>query len=69
MPPSIDELEKRLRLRAKDSEEKIRIRIEKAADEIRYSTDFDTIILNDDIELAKEEAAKKILEFLNDKNL
>ena len=65
MPPSIDELEKRLRLRAKDSEEKIQIRIEKADDEIRYATDFDTIILNDDIELAKEEAVTTIINFLN----
>jgi guanylate kinase len=69
MPPSIDELKKRLRLRAKDSEEKIQIRIQKAADEIRYATDFDTIILNDDIELAKEEAISAITKFLNNSSL
>lgn len=69
MPPSIKELENRLRLRAKDSEEKIRIRVEKAVEEISYASDFDTIIINDDIESAKSEAVTIILNFLNDKTL
>lgn len=69
MPPSIKELENRLRLRAKDSEEKIKIRVEKAVEEISYASDFDTIIINDDIESAKCEAVAIILNFLNDKTL
>jgi len=65
MPPSIDELENRLRLRAKDSEQKIRIRVEKAVEEIGFARHFDAIIINDDLENAKTEATDIILNFLN----
>lgn len=56
MPPNIEELENRLRGRGTDSNEEIEKRLEKAQEEISYARQFDHIILNDDLELAKEEA-------------
>lgn len=65
MPPSVDELEKRLRFRGKDSEEKIRMRVDKATEEIGFATRFDEVIINDDLETAKEEAINAVTRFLN----
>lgn len=52
LPPSATELEKRLRTRAKDtkeSEETIRFRMEKAADEMTHYSEYDYVIINHDI--------------------
>ena len=65
MPPSVDELEKRLRLRGKDSEEKIRMRVDKAIEEISFASRFDEVIINDDLETAKSEAIAVVTGFLN----
>jgi guanylate kinase len=67
MPPSIEELESRLRLRAKDSDEKIRIRVEKAAEELTDAARFDVIVVNDDLNHAKKRALDTINKFLNQK--
>jgi guanylate kinase len=64
MPPSVAELEKRLNNRGTDTPEKIRIRVEKASDELTLANRFDVIILNDDLELAKKEAVQTISRFL-----
>jgi guanylate kinase len=64
MPPSVAELEKRLRNRGKDSDEKIRMRIEKATEEIRYADKFDSIIINDDLEKARKETLVMVSGFL-----
>ncbi|MBE0674439.1 MAG: guanylate kinase [Bacteroidales bacterium] len=65
MPPNIEELEKRLRLRGKESEEKIRMRVDKAAEEIGYAGRFDEIIINDDLATAQMKALEIIENFLN----
>lgn len=57
MPPSFDELEKRLVLRGKDSMEVIAQRLETARVECGYAERFDHIIVNDDIERAVDEFA------------
>ena len=64
MPPSVEELENRLRNRSTETEEKIRTRIEKAEYEIGFSKDFDVILINDDFKNACDEAEKIILNFL-----
>ena len=51
-PPSIEELEKRLRSRGTDKEEVIIERIKNARRELLRKNDFDHIILNDDVERA-----------------
>lgn len=63
-PPSVEELEKRLRNRQTDSEEKIKERLAKAAEEISYSKNFDVILTNDILEVAKSKAEKLIVDFI-----
>ena len=62
--PSLAEMEKRLRNRKTDSEEKILERIEKAERELAYAKDFDYILINDDLEDAKNEAVEVVSAFL-----
>lgn len=64
MPPSVDELEKRLRARNTESEEKLQMRVEKAENELLLAPQFDAIILNDDLEKSKLEIVELISEFL-----
>ena len=64
-PPSINEMERRLRNRKTDSEEKIKERVAKAEKELKFSKDFDVILVNDDLEKAKKEAYNLVKEFLN----
>ncbi len=63
-PPSIEELEKRLRLRNTDDEESIRKRVKKAEYELQYAKHFDVVIVNDNLEEAKQETLKVVSEFL-----
>jgi len=51
-PPSVDELEKRLRLRGTDSEQVINERVENAKKELSRKNDYDFLIMNDDVERA-----------------
>jgi guanylate kinase len=46
LPPSADELERRLRSRAQDSEEVIRTRMARAADEVSHWSEYDYVIVN-----------------------
>ena len=64
MPPSIEMLEQRLHGRATDSKEEIEKRIAKAEEEIAYARHFDHTILNDDLEVAKNEAEELLNAFL-----
>lgn len=63
-PPSIEELEKRLRGRETDSEEIIQQRLAKATEELAYAPQFDRVIVNDDLEIAQQEVRKAIEQFL-----
>ncbi len=65
MPPSIDELRRRLENRATDAPEVIEQRIGRAQYEISFAEKFDTIVVNDDLTQAKQEAFEKITRFLN----
>jgi guanylate kinase len=56
MPPDEEELERRLRGRATDSDDKIRQRMAKARKEIGRSDRFDHILWNRELETAKKEA-------------
>ena len=66
-PPSVQELKNRLIKRASDDDDKIKIRIEKAEKELSYESDFDTVIINDDLELAKKETIKLVNQFIQAK--
>lgn len=67
-PPSIEEMEKRLRNRKTDSEEKILERITKAERELKFANDFDVILINDKLEIAKKEAFKLVSDFIEIEN-
>ena len=62
--PSLREMEKRLRNRKTDSEEKILERVTKAERELKFAEEFDRILVNDDLDKAKREAYRIVSEFL-----
>ena len=64
MPPSYEELEKRLRARSTESEENILRRLAKAKHELSFADKFDTILVNDKIEEAKKEAYDLVSNFI-----
>jgi guanylate kinase len=64
-PPSIKEMEFRLRNRKTDSEEKINERVAKAEREFGFAKDFDVILVNDDLDIAKKGAIKMVTDFLS----
>lgn len=65
-PPSVEELRKRLIGRATDTPEAIEQRLAKAEYELTFAPQFDSVIVNDDLEIAKQEALKTIKSFLDD---
>lgn len=66
-PPSINELQKRLKKRKTETAEKIAMRVAKASTEMATAPQFDVIIKNDDLEIAKKEAEQIVQEFINKK--
>lgn len=64
MPPSVEELERRLRGRGTDAEEVIAKRIAKAEFELSKATEFDFKVVNDDLQTAVDETAAIITNFL-----
>ncbi|MCT4637520.1 MAG: guanylate kinase [Bacteroidales bacterium] len=62
--PSVEELENRLKGRGTDSDEEIAKRIDKAKYEMTFAKEFDTIIVNDNLEKAYAEAEKSVRSFL-----
>ena len=63
-PPSVEELRKRLVGRATDTAEAIEERLAKAEYEMTFASQFDHIIVNDDLEIAKQETLKIVKAFL-----
>jgi len=63
-PPSIAVLEERLRKRQTDSEEKIQLRIAKAAEEMSHSSAFDHVVVNDNLTVTIEQIEQLILAFI-----
>ena len=55
LPPSLDELERRLRGRGTDSEEVIARRVLGARGEMRHVAEFDYVIINEDLPAALED--------------
>ena len=50
LPPSMQELERRLRARAQDPEDVVQERMRKAQDEISHFEEYDFILINDDLQ-------------------
>lgn len=67
MPPSVNELKDRLIKRGTDTDDKIRMRVEKASSEIALAGEFDRVIVNDDLARACSEIEAAVTGFLNRK--
>ena len=63
-PPSVEELRRRLTGRGTDAPEAVEERLAKAEFELTFAPQFDRIIVNDDLETAKQEALQVIGDFL-----
>ena len=64
-PPSVEELRRRLTGRGTDTAEAIEERLAKAEYELTFASQFDRIIVNDDLDTAKQEALKIVSEFVS----
>jgi guanylate kinase len=64
-PPSVDELKRRLKERSTESEDKINMRIAKAHVELATAPQFDKVIKNYDLDVAKQEAYELVKAFVN----
>ena len=62
MPPSMEELERRLRGRGDTPEDQIKLRLERAVWEMEQRTWYDPVVVNDDAERCAEEILKIIAE-------
>lgn len=65
MPPSIEELRRRLVGRATDAPEVIDERVGKAEYEITFAKDYDCQVINDDLATAIDETRRIISDFVN----
>lgn len=63
-PPSVEELRRRLEHRGTDTPEAIEQRLAKAGYEMTFASQFDHVIVNDDLEKAKQETLRVVSDFL-----
>lgn len=64
-PPSIEELRRRLENRGTETPEVINDRIARAEFELGFASQFDKVVVNDDLEVAKAETLQIIKDFIN----
>jgi len=64
-PPSVEELERRLKNRGTESELTLRKRVDKAAYELTFASKFDKVIVNDHLDLKCREVVALVKAFLN----
>lgn len=64
-PPSMAELKKRLIHRSTDKEDEIGLRLRKAEEEMQYEKFFDVILVNDNLDVALNEAYRLVRNFLD----
>ena len=65
MPPSFEELERRLRARGTETEESILRRLANAKGEMEHAKEYDHIIVNDDLDRAVREFSALVLDLRN----
>jgi len=58
LPPSVAELERRMRVRGQDSDAVIRRRLEAAREELAHAEEFKYAIINKDFDIARRELAE-----------
>lgn len=62
-PPSMEELERRLRMRGSETKESMALRLADAAHEFELAKNYDVVITNDDLDRAVSELIKTIRSF------
>jgi guanylate kinase len=65
-PPSVEVLEDRLRFRSTETEETLKMRVDKAVHELVYESKFEHVLLNNELNAALREAENLINQFLTD---
>lgn len=65
-PPSVEELRRRLIGRATDSMEQIEQRVAKAEYEMSFAPQFDRIVINDNLDEAKQQTLDTLRKFLSE---
>ncbi|MFL2997881.1 MAG: guanylate kinase [Candidatus Neomarinimicrobiota bacterium] len=68
IPPSFEDLKKRLKLRNTESEDVIKIRLKRFEEEINYKSKFDYIMYNDILEIATNELVEIVKQVRREKN-
>lgn len=64
LPPSVQELENRLKNRGTDSADDVARRLAKAGYEMTFAPQFDTVVINDNLDKATREVAEKIDDYI-----
>lgn len=65
--PSVEALKERLIGRNTEDQANLKMRLDKAAEEMTYANEFDIVIINDDLKTAQDEAFEKVTDFINGK--
>ena len=63
LPPSDEELERRLRRRCTETEAELQARLESARREMREAEKYDRLLVNDDLDRASEALRTMVLDF------
>jgi len=64
-PPSVKELENRLKRRDTESDESLAKRVAKAEEELTFAHRFDVVVVNDVLDDAKKEAYRLVADFIS----
>ena len=64
-PPNLNELIRRLKDRGEETDDKINMRVAKAPVELATAPQFDTIVVNSDLDVALKEAYTLVSDFIN----
>jgi guanylate kinase len=67
-PPSLQVLKQRLESRGTENEETLKLRLERAEEELGYADRFDQVIINDDLETAYAQIKAAVENFMNSNN-
>ncbi|MBQ9073839.1 MAG: guanylate kinase, partial [Muribaculaceae bacterium] len=65
MPPSVEDLRRRLESRATDTIDVINERVSKAEFEMSFAPNYDFTVVNDELAVAVEETRRLITEFIS----
>ena len=66
-PPTMEELENRLKNRGTETDASLKKRLAKAEYELSFARQFDKIVLNDDLKTAQQEMIDLVRDFLEEK--